>query len=430
VKQESKQRLLILTSSFPAGPDDQTCGYVREFARGLSSDFKVTVLAPLDRRAEPEGSEPYKLVRAASLLPARGNPLQASADFGALREASLPVKMAAAIGLVGFFISALVHARQADVICSHWLLPSGLIGALLSKLLGKPHIAIEHSGALHLLMSVRGGKATARFIVANSRRVTVVSRDLQRKLVALCPEADEKCAVIPMGVTINEAVSILPTEINVNRSEEAAPTILFIGRLTAIKGVDVLLAALRQCEGAWLIVAGDGPARDELERLAAHFKVNAQFVGHINAAARDVLLASSDAVVIPSRLLSNGRSEGLPVVCLEAMAAGRAVIASRTGGLAEIIRDGHNGLLFEPADAAALAEKLRRVLNDAALGDRLGRNAKRTASGYAWPRVAVMFTRLINDALCDHCGDQSLNHSPINDATNHHSRADRERAAC
>ena len=398
MKQATQQRLLILTSSFPSGPDDETCGYVREFARCLSSEFDVTVLAPSDPLAEAGRGEPYKLMRASSFLPARYNPLRASADWNALRESSVLVKLAAAITLIGFFINALKLARQTDVICSHWLLPSGLIGAMLSKLLGKPHVAVEHSGALHLLMNARGGKRIARFIITNSQRVAVVSRDLQRKLIALCPEAGDKCSVIPMGVTINKAASAMRTVINDRESESAAPTVLFIGRLTAIKGVDVLIAAMRHCHHARLILAGDGPARSALERWAAQLAVNAQFVGRVNGATRDALLASSDVVVIPSRPLANGRSEGMPVVCLEAMAAGRAIIASRTGGLAEIIGDQHNGLLFVPGDAIALAGNLQRILSDAALRDHLGQNARRTASRYGWPRVAARFARLINDA--------------------------------
>ena len=420
MKQDAKARLLILTSSFPSGANDETCGYVRQFARHLSIEFDATGLAPADRRAEPERGEPYKLIRAASLLPARCNPVQASADLNDLRRSSLPTKLAAALALIGFFVKALRLARRADVICSHWLLPSGLAGALLSKLLGKPHVAVEHSGALHLLMNARGGRRLARFIVANSQRVAVVSRDLQRKLVTLCPEAGSKCAVIPMGVETSAE------SLDVSSGMNAAPTVLFVGRLTDIKGADVLLEAMRGFKQARLVVAGDGPARSELERLAARLAVNAQFVGRVNAATRDALLASSDVVVIPSRSLAGGRSEGSPVVCLEAMAAGRAVIASRTGGLAEIIRDQHNGLLFGQGDARELAEKLRLVLSDAALRQRLGQNAKRAAGDYAWPRVASRYAQLIVSAMSD---VRQINHSLNDDATDDHTR-NAERAAC
>jgi glycosyltransferase involved in cell wall biosynthesis len=394
----------MLTSSFPSGPDDETCGYVRQFARGLSSEFNVTVLAPADCRAESISGEPYRLIRSSSLLPDCLNPLQAATDLNHLREANILVKLAAAIALLGFFGKALRLALRADRICSHWLLPSGLVGALLSKLLGKPHIAVEHSGALHLLANVRGGKQIARFIVARSCRVVVVSEDLRRKLIALCPEASRKSTVIPMGVEANHG--------SFDLSCKSEPSILFIGRLTTIKGVDVLLEALREVGSARLIIAGDGPERNRLEQLAAQLSVNAEFVGQVNAATRDALLASSSVVVIPSHMLADQRTEGMPVACLEAMAAGSPVIASRTGGLAEIIRDQHNGLLFGPGDARMLAEQLRRLLSDTALRARLGRNARRTAMRYAWPRVAASYARLIKDSLDDDAIDNHTSANP------------------
>jgi glycosyltransferase involved in cell wall biosynthesis len=412
VNQDTRPRLLILTSSFPNGPDDETCGYLRQFARRLSSEFQITVLAPASQRAESESSEPYKLIRGPSLLPGRLNPLQAASDLNGLREASLLVKLAAAIALAGFFIKAWRLALRAEVICSHWLLPSGVIGALLSRCLNKPHFAIEHSGALHLLANLRGGKRVARFIVSGSRRVIVVSEDLRRKLVALCPDASGKSQVIPMGVEMSRPASAARAVL-----KQTERTVLFVGRLTKIKGVDVLLEALRDIPDTRLIVAGDGPERKRLGRLAARLAINAEFLGQVNAAKRDALLASCDVAVIPSRLLTDRRSEGMPVVCLEAMAAGCAVIASRTGGLAEIIRDHHNGLLFEPDDARTLAGQLRRLLNDSALRARLGQNARRTAMDYAWPRVAATFARLINDSL-------------DNDASHDHTSADPKRAAC
>jgi glycosyltransferase involved in cell wall biosynthesis len=443
VKQDIKPRLLILTSSFPGGRDDETCGYVRQFARRLSSEFKVTVLAPADRQAESLSGEPYKLIRSSSFLPDRFNPFQSATDLNRLREANILVKLAAALALIGFLAKALRLALQADVICSHWLLPSGLIGALLSRFSGKPHLAVEHSGALHLLASLRGGKWLARFIVAGSRRVVVVSQDLQRKLIALCPDASRKSTVISMGVEANQRSFDIScrgdrlwspqidkrahrqrwpgSQSGATRDSrpyiEIEPSILFIGRLTKIKGVDVLLEALHENRSARLVIAGDGPERNCLEQLAAHLAIDAEFIGQVNAATRDTLLASCDVVVIPSRVLANQRTEGMPVVCLEAMAAGCAVIASRTGGLAEIIRDQHNGLLFEPDNTPMLAAKLRLLLNDAALRAHLGENARRTAMDYAWPRVAERFARLINDSLDD-------------DAIDKDTSANTERAAC
>ena len=380
-----------MTSSFPTGPSDETCGYIRDFARSVSPDFNVKVLAPADRNAQAWPEDLFALARSSSLLPEWLDPFQASVDFNSLRSQNLSVKLASAISFAAFFKDAIKLASRADVICSHWLVPSGLIGALLSRMLNKPHIAVEHSGALHLLAGMRGGARLARFIIDGCHRVVTVSEDLKQKLLALCPDASGKVEVIPMGVQQCEAVK--------NTQSELERTILFIGRLTEVKGVDVLLKAMQQIDGAQLLIAGDGEQRNALETLAQNLSVNAKFLGQVEATSRDRLLSSCAAIVIPSRVLADGRTEGTPVVCLEAMAAGLPVVASSVGGLAEVIIDGHNGLLFEPGNHVMLAEKLKLVFSDAALRRKLSRNAQLTASDYSWSRIGARFSQIIKGTL-------------------------------
>ena len=386
-----KPNLLILTSSFPTGPADETCGYIRDFARSVSVDFNVKVLAPADRNAGAWPEDLFALLRSSSPLPEWLDPFQASVDFNGLRSRNLSVKFASAISLAAYFKDAIKLASRADVICSHWLVPSCLIGALLSRMLNKPHIAIEHSGALHLLAGMRGGARLARFIIDGCHRVVTVSEDLKQKLLALCPDASGKVEVIPMGVQPRESVR--------NTQTELEKTILFIGRLTEVKGVDVLLKAMQGVNEAQLLIAGDGEQRNALETLAQNLSVNAKFLGQVEATSRDMLLSSCAAIVIPSRVLADGRTEGTPVVCLEAMAAGLPVVASSVGGLAEVIVDGHNGLLFEPENHVMLAEKLKLVSSDAQLRRKLSRNARLTACDYSWSRIGARFSQIIKGTL-------------------------------
>ncbi len=383
-----------MTSSFPAGPGDETCGYIRDFARSVSPDFNVKVLAPADRNAEAWPEDLFALARSSSLLPEWLDPFQASRDFNSLRTQNFSVKLASAISFASFFKDAIKLASRADVICSHWLVPSGLTGSLLSRMLKKPHIAVEHSGALHLLAGMRGGARLARFIVGGCHRVVTVSEDLKQKLLALCPDAGDKAEVVPMGVQHCEAID--------NTQSELKKTILFIGRLTEVKGVDVLLKAMQGIDGAQLLIAGEGEQRNTLETLAQSFSVNAKFLGRVEATIRDRLLSSCAAIVIPSRVLADGRTEGTPVVCLEAMAAGLPVVASSVGGLAEVIIDGHNGLLFEPGNHRMLAEKLRLVSSDALLRRKLSQNAHLTAMDYSWPRIGARFSEIIKGTLENH----------------------------
>ena len=405
-----KPTLLLLTSSFPDSPLDETCGYIRDFARSLSVEFNVRVLAPPDRSARQWPPDAFTLKRSRSVLPLRLDPLRAGADLNHLASGSPLAKLATAISLVCFFAYALALSLRADVICSHWMVPSGLAGSLISRLLGKPHIVVEHSGALQLLTRMRGGGLIARFIAAGSDRFVTVSADLQQKLIALCPEAKSRVVVMPMGVSVS------------SRSAEETPTtpptrtILFIGRLTEIKGLDVLLNAVKGLDDLQLIVAGDGDSRDELESLARALSVSARFVGRIGASERERLFSLCDVVVIPSRVLANGRTEGTPVVCLEAMAAGRVVIASQVGGLAEAIVDRENGLLFDQGDHRMLKEKLMLVLTDDSLRREIAQNARRSSGAYTWSRIGARYCAIMKRALRenDAIGNRRIEAGSIN----------------
>jgi glycosyltransferase involved in cell wall biosynthesis len=387
-----KPTLLLLTSSFPCSPTDETCGYIRDFARSLAADFSVTVLAPPDRSAVQWPPDAFTLIRSGSVVPASLDPFGAGSDFNHLASRSPITKLFSVVSLVCFLARALTLALKCDAVCSHWILPSGLVGALINRLLGKPHVVVEHSGALHLLARMRCGKQIARFVIGGADRVVTVSSDLKRKLSALYPNAGKKIEIIPMGVSV-------PSGICEASLKPSPRVILFIGRLTEIKGLDVLLRAMRGLEDLSLMVAGDGERRDEFEALARSLPVKARFIGSINSSTRDHLLSICDIVVIPSRVLADGRTEGMPVVCLEAMAAGRVVIASRVGGLAEVIVDGENGLLFEQSDRRMLREKLRLALTDDSLRQKISENARRSAAAYDWARIGSRYSEVLKEAL-------------------------------
>jgi len=402
LRREDKRALLLLTSSFPGGPGDETCGYIRDFARSLSREFDVEILAPRDSKPVEWTTNEFRLRRAWSMLPAGVDPFKSDADLNQLVDKGLCAKLGTAISLSCFFIHALLLALRCDVICSQWLVPCGFIGAMISRITGRPHIAVEHSGAIHVLRRMRGGGGIVRFIVANSLRVITVSADLKRKLIAMCAEAATKTRVISMGVNVTEKNLANDTSNNHPRS------ILFIGRLTEIKGVDVLLRALEGIDDVVLTIAGDGPMREDLERMSRALSLRVSFTGRVTAAERQALLEKCDAVVLPSRELADGRCEGTPVVCLEAMAASRLVIASRAGGLAEVITDGHDGLLFDAGNHRMLRDKLMMALADDSLRERIATNGRRAIESYNWTAIGAQFIRILNDSL-----DNSLDNGPI-----------------
>ena len=152
--------------------------------------------------------------------------------------------------------------------------------------------------------------------------------------------------------------------------------LLFVGRLEAVKGVDVLLRAFarvrRAHPDAELVIIGDGERRDDLEQLADDLGTTdaVRFCGWTGEAEVRSALATSTALVIPSVW-----PENLPTVALEAMGVGRAIVASRVGGMPELVEDGRTGLLTKPYDVGELASALDTLLGNPALARRMGEAA-------------------------------------------------------
>jgi glycosyltransferase involved in cell wall biosynthesis len=150
------------------------------------------------------------------------------------------------------------------------------------------------------------------------------------------------------------------------KHEGRGSRLLFVGRLTAAKGLPILLESVSQVVGATLDIAGDGPDRKELEERAATLKISERvnFLGYQSQQQVGELLKRADVFVMASF------AEGLPVVLMEAMAAGVPVVATHIAGVPELVRDGYNGLLVSPGDVGAATTAIRRLLEDADIRNR------------------------------------------------------------
>lgn len=157
--------------------------------------------------------------------------------------------------------------------------------------------------------------------------------------------------------------------------------VLAVGRLIHDKGVDTVIEAAALA-GLPLTIAGDGPERSNLERLAAVRGGEVHFEGMVSRERLQELYRSAACVALASR-----RGEGLPNVLLEAMAHGRPVVATPVMGVTDLVCRGENGLLVSPDDVQAFAAAFARVANDADLAARLAAGARATAGAFEWERV-------------------------------------------
>jgi glycosyltransferase involved in cell wall biosynthesis len=170
-------------------------------------------------------------------------------------------------------------------------------------------------------------------------------------------------------------IRVIPNFIDTSRYEPDYGDdgyIIASGRLSPEKGFDVLLAAMNRLPGTRLVIAGEGPCRAELERQAVKLGLaNAELIGYIARERLLALVARARFVVMPSVCLEN-----FPYSVLEAFALGKPVIASRMGGMPEMVVDGVTGLLVDPGDPAALAEKIADLEHDADLVREMGVKAR------------------------------------------------------
>jgi glycosyltransferase involved in cell wall biosynthesis len=165
-----------------------------------------------------------------------------------------------------------------------------------------------------------------------------------------------------------------------------APLILSVGRLREKKGLDTLIEACRLLRGRGLSfrceIVGYGEEQARLQAmiddhgLADHVALTGKLVREqvIERYARAAVYAQ------PSRITADGDRDGIPNVLLEAMAVGLPVVASRVSGIPELVQHRHNGLLVEPDDACALADSIAELMQNKALGARLGREGQATVA--------------------------------------------------
>lgn len=149
--------------------------------------------------------------------------------------------------------------------------------------------------------------------------------------------------------------------------------LLFFGRLSREKGISTLIEAVAQVPDSKLVVAGDGPQRQDLEDLAGRVaEGRVRFTGYQRPERLRATLRRASVVVLPSEWYEN-----CPYTILEAFAAGKPVIASNIGGIPELVDVGQDGLLFEPGYAGELAECIRSLVGDGRLRQRLGQSARK-----------------------------------------------------
>jgi glycosyltransferase involved in cell wall biosynthesis len=296
-------------------------------------------------------------------------------------------------GLEGQLFMVANLARSRPDVCVG-VSSNSLFPVLLYSFLGRARCFVCWTGSdaysLSGLVKTRGVKALlSRLLlfraVRNRFRHLVLSRNMWEVLKSK-GVMTEKLFVVPTAVD-NRFLSVV-------RSPQAL-VIGYVGRLESVKGCDVLLVAfsriLRNYPSARLIMVGDGTLRNELTRLSKSLGLenSVEFTGFVPFPEIPSYLSRFSILVLPSR------SEGMPNALLQAMAAGLPVVATRVGGIPEIVEDHVEGLLVEPNSPDDLAKAINELMSSESLCLTLGQNAKAKAANYSDDRIIRIYESLL-----------------------------------
>lgn len=289
-------------------------------------------------------------------------------------------------------LASLVRRLRIDVVNVHYPVENSLYFALLKKLRN-----------VHLVTSVHGADMLPNG--APPRQYSYGLRALlERSDLIIAPSEPYRAAVQQVLPTLTTPIRAVPNGVDVDELVDRAetsptsqpPYVLSILQMVHYKGVDVLISAFASISarypGLRLKLASDGPQRETFEQLARALGVadRVDFLGFVDRQTVVRLLHRCTCFVLPSRT----NSESFGIAAAEALACDRAVIASRIGGLPALVEDGVTGLLVPPGDSRELAAAMRRLLDDPALRETLGRTGgERIRSQFTWERTGDAYER-------------------------------------
>jgi glycosyltransferase involved in cell wall biosynthesis len=305
-------------------------------------------------------------------------------------------------------VNRLMSLQGYDVIHAHIPFPLGLEAAALgSKLRGTPLVVTHHGTGpkddrLYMLVAGLYDKIYRHLSLRAARRVVFLTNSY-REEIALPPRVAARTRIVRTGADtarFNPHVDGSAVRARYGFSSQDVVA-LWVGSLNEhnrYKGIDYLLMAIArpQCAAVKALIVGDGALRSGLQDMAEQLGLadRVRFVGTVDNSLLPEYYAASDFFVLPS---IHG-PENSPVVVFEAMASGRAVVASDIPGVREIVEHERTGLLVSPKDVGALADALSRIGGDHGARTRWAANARAKACEHSWERVAERMVGLYHEA--------------------------------
>ena len=360
-----KPRILVLSSTLPIGQSGKEPPFVSNLSQELAKQFDVDVLVPHFPGAkllDTHGA--VSVYRYRYCLPR----FETLAYGGGIIEnlKRNPLKYLLVPSFFLFQIIAIVRLLSSHKYCAihaHWIIPQGVAAVAARALVRKkdiPVVVTSHGGDLFGL-NARPFQLVKNWVLKNADHITVVSQAMKQKCIDM-NISEKGISVRSMGVDLQH-LFIPPAPSNSPRNN-----LIYVGRLAEKKGVRHLLLALAQVTTQFpqikLTIIGNGPERDNLERLASELGIRDSVVFELAQENHDIpaYLQQRLIMVMPSIVAKSGDQEGLGLTAVEAMGCECAVIASDLPAIHDVIEHGISGIMVPPNSSEALASAITDLL--------------------------------------------------------------------
>lgn len=362
-----KVKLLVLASTYPRWPSDYEPGFVHELSKRLTQEFEVTVLCP-----HAKGASQFEVMDDVRVIRFRYGPslleslVHNGGIIGNIKLNPLKVLLLPLLVLGQFFaLVRIMRFWKPDVIHAHWLIPQGLVVAVLTILGSHVPFLVTSHGADLFSLKLSVFQRLKRFVARHATACTVVSRamlDEARRVGLACQDI----SVEPMGVDLTGRFINDPT---ITRSKTE---ILFVGRLVEKKGLKYLLEAmpgiLSHHPEVRLTVVGFGPEEVRLKDQASSLNLEShvEFVGAVEQRELPKYYQRASIFVAPFIETKTGDQEGLGLVLVEALGCGCPVVVSDLPAVMDVTMCTNTVTTVSPGDARALALAVSQILRPTA----------------------------------------------------------------
>jgi glycosyltransferase involved in cell wall biosynthesis len=291
------------------------------------------------------------------------------------------------IGIFSFLVKFFLEIRKIkpDIVQVQDI-EMGIAAWLPKKILKIPYVVWGRGDDVYKLN--RFGRIRTRLILKNAEAIIALTENMQINLKNIY---NTDIYIIPNGINLEEYNDIT----TFSDRKTGSKNILFVGRLRPVKGIQYLITSMKkiheEIQDARLLLVGENSQEKEgLTALSIQLGIQncVQFVGMVPHEKVKMFMQQADVFVLPSL------SEGFPNVILEAMACGLPVIASRVGGIPDIIINATNGYLVEVKDSNDLANKILLLLSDDTLRKKISDNNRDLVKKYSWENVTIELEKI------------------------------------